>query len=401
MNFQLPIRRIAVVTGTRAEYGLLKTTIAAIDDSPRLKLQIVATGMHLIRKFGYTVRDIERDGWPIDARIRMQTGADDPLDQALGLAKGVAGIARFLQQAKSDMVLVLGDRVEAMAGALAAVTTGRTLAHIHGGDVAPGDFDDPLRNAITMLAHIHLTASKRSMRRVLRMVAPPRGANVDLFPSADRVFFVGAPGLDDISRLRGVGTAHQLRRVGTAHQFAAHHTALVVQHAYGRSVAHEARVMTAILKAVASEHLDRIIIYPNSDRGYQGVLSAIERHQNETNSTTRVSTKCVKTGSVKVLRSLPRDEYLRTLIAADVIVGNSSSGIIEAPFAGTPTVNVGTRQLGRQRGGSSVLDASENVRSIRKAIGLALKQRPRRTTSKVYGDGGTGLRIAAILAKIK
>ncbi|HPM24916.1 MAG TPA: UDP-N-acetylglucosamine 2-epimerase, partial [Phycisphaerae bacterium] len=124
------VRRIAVVTGTRAEYGLLKSTMQAIAADPRLKLQVVVTGMHLLRKFGHTVDEIVRDGWRIDARVAMQSGSDAPLDQATGLARGVAGLARFFRAARTDIVVVLGDRIEALAGALAAVTTGRLVAHI-------------------------------------------------------------------------------------------------------------------------------------------------------------------------------------------------------------------------------------------------------------------------------
>ncbi|MEE9211172.1 MAG: UDP-N-acetylglucosamine 2-epimerase, partial [Phycisphaeraceae bacterium] len=163
------IRRVAVITGTRADYGLLRSTMAAIQTHRRLRLQVVVTGMHLLHKFGHTVDQIARDGWRVDARVKMQTGDDSPLDQAAGLSRGVLGIAKFLEQAKSEIVLVLGDRIEAMAGALAAVTTGRIVAHIHAGDVAPGDFDDSLRHAITKLAHVHLTATRCAARRVVRM----------------------------------------------------------------------------------------------------------------------------------------------------------------------------------------------------------------------------------------
>jgi UDP-hydrolysing UDP-N-acetyl-D-glucosamine 2-epimerase len=182
-------KRVAVITGTRAEYGLLKSPIAAIATHPRLELQLVVTGMHLLRKFGHTIDDIRADGWRIAARVPMQSGRDD--------STGVAGIARFIEQAGTDIVVVLGDRIEAMAGALAAVTTGRVLAHIHGGDVALGDFDESLRHAITKLAHVHLTATRQSMRRVVRMGESP-----------EHVHCVGAPGLD---RLREIITEMRAR----------------------------------------------------------------------------------------------------------------------------------------------------------------------------------------------
>ncbi|RMF75966.1 MAG: UDP-N-acetylglucosamine 2-epimerase (hydrolyzing), partial [Planctomycetota bacterium] len=183
-------RRIAVVTGTRAEYGLLRSVIAAIDAHPRLELQLVACGMHLLEPFGRTIDDIIADGWPIARAIRMQAGDDSFGDQAFGLARGVVGLAKLFEKSPPAIVVVLGDRIEAMAGALAGVTTGRLVAHIHGGDVAPGDFDESLRHAITKLANIHLAATKAAARRIARMGEPPESIHV-----------VGAPGLDRIREI--------------------------------------------------------------------------------------------------------------------------------------------------------------------------------------------------------
>lgn len=363
-----PVRRVAVITGTRAEYGLLTSTMRAIEAHPRLSLQLVVTGMHLLPQFGHTVDTVVRDGWRIDARVRMQSGSDDALDQAEGLSRGIAGIARFLNAAKTHIVVALGDRIEAMAGALAAVTTGRILAHIHGGDVAQGDFDDSLRHAITKLAHVHLAATRRAARRIIRLGESP-----------DRVHVVGAVGLDRLREL----LASDKPSAGKSGQ------ALVVYHAWGRSPAAEARTMDAVLRAVASLGLRRLIVYPNTDRGHRGVLRAIDKHRG----------KCSHR-DVQVFRSLRRDEYLRTLLRADVLVGNSSSGIIEAPLAGTPSVNVGPRQAGRQPGGPSVLQVDETYTAIRAGLRAALGKRPRPSRRSIYGDGRAGERIARTLAEL-
>jgi UDP-hydrolysing UDP-N-acetyl-D-glucosamine 2-epimerase len=363
------VRRIAVVTGTRAEYGLLKSTMQAIAADPRLKLQVVVTGMHLLRKFGHTVDEIVRDGWRIDARVAMQSGSDAPLDQATGLARGVAGLARFFRAARTDIVVVLGDRIEALAGALAAVTTGRLVAHIHGGDVASGDFDDALRHAITKLAHVHLAATRDAARRIVRMGEDPRSVHV-----------VGAPGLDRLREL--VAERRRPRASGAAGQ------ALVIYHAWGRPAAVEARTMDALLRAVAERGLRRLILYPNSDRGHRGVLQALARHARR------------HARDVEVVRSLPRDAYLRALLAADVLVGNSSSGIIEAPLAGTPSVNVGQRQAGRQVGGRSVVQVGEPYAAVRAGLAAALRLRTHAGGRTVYGDGRAGARIARILARV-
>ncbi len=385
-------RRIAVVTGTRAEYGLLKSTVQAVAADPRLQLQLVVTGMHLLRKFGHTVDEIARDGWRIDARVPMQAGDDSPLDQAEGLARGVAGIARFLTAADTDVVVVLGDRIEAMAGALAAVMTGRVLAHIHGGDVAQGDFDDSLRHAITKLAHVHFAATRAAARRIVRMGESPA-----------RVHLVGAVGLDRLRELQECDVCHG--RVGraqrrsqsqrTADTAVAHDTrtapgtALIVYHAWGRLAAVERRSMTALLRAVAALGLRRLIVWPNSDRGHSGVLRAIAEHRRRHGS-----------AAIRVFRSLPRDDYLRLLVHADVLVGNSSSGIIEAPLAGTPSVNVGPRQAGRQPGGPSVLQVGESYAAIVTGLRAALRKRPRPPGRTVYGDGRSGPRIARLLASL-
>ncbi len=362
------VRRVAVVTGARAEYGLLRSTMEAIARRRGMRLQVVVTGMHLLRKFGRTVDDIERDGWRIDARVKMQSGRDEALDQAVGLSRGVAGMASYFEQADTDVAVVLGDRIEAMAGALAAVTTGRFLAHIHGGDVAPGDFDDPLRNAISKLAHLHLPATQRARKRLLAMGE-----------SEDRVHVVGAPGLDRLAQLiksPSCRTPPQRR-------------ALIVQHPCGRSPAKEQRVMTALLRAVDETDLNSTIVYPNSDRGHTGIVAAIDAHR-----------RSCSNGRVEVVRSLDRDAYLHRLMAAAVLVGNSSSGIIEAATAGTAVVNVGGRQAGRERSGPSIVDAGESRESIREALQKALRKRPIIGRETIYGDGGAGRRIAQQLARM-
>ncbi len=362
-------RRIAVVTGSRAEYGLWRSTLEAIAKNPALQLQLVVTGTHLLKKFGRTIQEIESDGWPIAARVPMQRGDDGRLDQAEGLARGVAGMARFLDRAKSDIVVVLGDRIEAMAGALAGVTTGRVVAHVHGGDIAPGDFDDNLRHAITKLSHLHLTATKSAGERILRMGEQP-----------ERVCWVGAPGLDRLA---------ELRRLKCEVRSEKGKRALIVQHPCGRSAEEERRVMEMILRAVDEAGWSATCVYPNSDRGHSGIVRAITAHR-----------RLARRGSFRVVRSLPRDEYLRLLIEADVLIGNSSSGIIESATAGTPAVNVGSRQLGREEGGATVIHAEETVPTIRRGLRRALRMRPITVRSSPYGDGTAGRRIAAILALV-
>lgn len=404
-------RRVAVLTGSRAEYGLLRGVMAALAHERGVELQVLVCGMHLLKPFGLTVREVEADGWPIIGRVRMQTGDDSPLDGALGLSRGVAGIAEALHRAKSSLLVVLGDRVEAMAGALAATMLRLPLAHIHGGDVAPGDVDDSLRHAITKLATHHFAASQAAARRIRR-----------LGEDAWRIHFVGAPGLDRLRELmeggeraartidsdsrkaelrqgaasrRSMGAA---AKVASASRRASSHAgsrtrverreALVVFHPTGRSPQRERAAMQAILSAVQRAGLRSLIVYPNTDGGSTGIVEAIRSHARR------------HARDVRVVRSLPRDAFLQALRSAAVLVGNSSAGIIEAPLAGTASVNVGDRQAGRELGGPSVISCSENSAAILRAIRAALgRQRriPRRTP---YGDGRAAARIARLCATL-
>ena len=365
----IALRRVAVVTGTRAEYGLLRSTMKALADCKGVELQLVVTGSHLLRKFGHTIDEIVADGWNIDARVPMQKGTDDVLDQAQALARGVAGIARYLARAQTDIIVVLGDRIEAMAGALAATTTGKILTHVHGGDRAAGDFDDALRHSISKLAHLHFPATQEAADRINRMGE-----------AAWRVRVVGAPGLDRIRVLvksKEKPANHVPRR------------ALIVQHPCGRSHRVEQHVTQNVLEAVRLERLEALCLYPNTDRGHRGVLDAITAHASREN------------GRFEIRRSLPRDEFILAMRDADVLVGNSSSGIIEAAYVGTPAVNVGPRQNGRQTSGRSVIHSKETLPAIRAALQEALRVQCVKDKANVFGDGRAGLRIARALARVR
>ena len=366
-------RRIAIVTGSRADYGLLRTLMTAVRSHPALSLQVIATGMHLIRSFGHTADEIEADGFRIDARVPMQSGKEYVLAQADALARGVAGIGAALGRLRSDVVVVLGDRVEAMAGALAASTTDRFCAHLHGGDVAPGHLDDAFRHAITKLAHIHFVASADAGRRVLRLGEQPASVHV-----------VGAPGLDELQTNPKPPPDWLHNTFGFAPDAP---VALVIQHPIGRPALIEQRTMTHILDALQAADSAGLMIFPNSDPGHSGIIRAIRQRKQDGRRW-------------KSVKSLPRADFLSCLQSASLLVGNSSAGIIEAPFLATPSVNVGPRQQGRLRGGSAVVDCTESTRAIRTAIRLALANPRRRRSRNVYGSGQTGQAIAKLLAKM-
>ena len=365
-----------MITGSRAEYGLLRTVMRAVKEHPKLKLQTIVTGMHLLRSFGHTVDDIRKDGWRIDGQVSMYTGRQKTRDQASSLSRGVSGIAKQLEALKSDIVVVLGDRLEAVAGALAGVTTNRFVAHIHGGDVAPGHLDDTFRHAITKLAHLHLAASDDAARRIIRLGEKPASVHV-----------VGAPGLDDLRSLKPKKSGWLSKRFELMPEKP---VSIVLQHPTGRSDQAEGRVMSSILRAVEKEGFCSLVIYPNSDPGHAGIVDAIQR-----------KARSAPTGMWHVERSLPRAEFLQAMMQAKVLIGNSSCGIIEAASVGLAVVNVGDRQLGRLRASKAVFDCRESETQIRNALRKSLDAvvRPRRKT--VYGDGQAGKRIAGILLRTK
>lgn len=367
-----------MITGTRAEWGLLEPVLAAMRKRRRLDARVIVTGMHLVKKFGFTVDLIRDAGWLIAAEVKMQTGRDSAAAETAALARGIAGIGAALETMDAEIVLVLGDRIEAFAGACAATLGRRILAHTHGGDQAPGDVDEALRNAITRLAHVHLAASRDAADRLRKMGEDPK-----------RIHVVGAPGLDDI---RSFMAAEQKDGRATDAWLAKHlgslaerPYAVVLQHPCGRAAKVEALTMRSILRAVHRCGLTGVVIYPNSDPGHGGIVHEIAALKNDPRW--------------RVFRSLPRRDYLRLLSRAAVLVGNSSGGIIESASLGLYAVNVGPRQHGRLRCGKNVIDVGESTDVIVHGLRRALSEpnfRPRSSVS-VYGDGRAGERIARVL----
>ena len=340
-----------------------------------MTLKVVVAGMHLAPEFGDTVREIEADGWPIEARVPMSDGRDSAAATARGLGLGLAAMADVFERLAPDIVMVLGDRVEAFAAAAAAGASNRGVAHIHGGDVTRGGIDESMRHAITKLAHLHFAATERSRERIVRMGEDP-----------DRVFVVGAPGLDSIRTLAPLSLADVGRALGIALE---RPYVVLVQHPVSTRPDAAAREIEETLEALSASGRRTICIYPNADAGGRRMIAAIERHRGEP--------------WLVVLPNAEHDLYLNLLRHADALVGNSSSGIIEAGMFHLPVVNVGERQHGRERG-ANVVDAPPE----RDAIKAVLQQVTRPEFAAVaasaanpYGDGHASERIAATLAKTR
>jgi UDP-hydrolysing UDP-N-acetyl-D-glucosamine 2-epimerase len=350
-------RRVCFVTGTRAEFGLTQKTLRAIATHPKLQLQVIATGMHLDRRRGGSIREIE---FPIDRVVPWRSS--DSVAAATGRA--LAGLNEAFDELRSDIALVVGDRVEAFAAASAAHISGRIVAHVHGGDRALGQVDDALRHAITKLAHIHFPATKQSADRIMK-----------LGEDRWRVHRVGSPGIDGI-----------IDDATRSHHYRPRSFALLVLHPVDADNDVERRRATMILRAMQHAGIDQVVIvYPNNDPGSGGIIRAWEGLE--------------ESASITIHRNIPRPVFLGLLRDAAVLVGNSSSGIIEAASFGTPVVDIGPRQLGRERSGNVVnvpYSTSAIERAVRDAIG-----KPRPLRRNVYGGQGTAQRIANILATVK
>ncbi len=346
------MRTIAAITGTRAEYGILMSVLDAIDAHKKLGLKLLVTGTHL------TTRSVHDITHPIAARVRMQRrgAAATRGEDVQALSRGVAGFGEAFAQMKPDVVLVIGDRIEALAGALAGQVGGFRVAHIHGGDRAEGVADEAMRHATSKLAHLHFAATAQSRRRLVRMGENP-----------EHVYRTGSPAVDTLRDVKPADDAPDV---------------IVMHHPVGASDETERRWMDAILKATAKDN--RLVMSPNHDPGRAGIMRAIADH------------------GVKPVDHLPRKRFLSLLAGAGVLVGNSSAGLIEAAVLGTAAVNLGTRQAGRERP-RLVVDApsyaAETIRrSVRDAGSL---QAGTRKAKHPYGDGRAGERIAQLLATIK
>lgn len=371
------VRKVVALTGTRAEYGVLYPVLKAIEARPELKLSLVVTGMHLSQEFGYTVGEIEKDAFPIEAKVDMLLSSDTPGAMAKSVGLGIIGLAQTWEQLKPDIILVLGDRVEPLAAAIAGAYMNIPVAHIHGGDAAiGGNIDDSNRYAITKFAHIHFSATKRSAQRIINM-------GEDKW----RVHVVGSPALDTILN------EPLLPAEDLAEKFGLNLPApllLVVQHSVTTQVDDAPRQMRETLEAIVEIGYPTVLIYPNSDAGGRRMIEVIKEHESYP--------------FIKTFKSLPRKEYLSLMKAASVMVGNSSSGIVEAPSFGLPVVNVGIRQEGRERG-RNVIDVGHNKQEIIKAIEKALTDKKFLVEVKKcespYGEGKAAPRIAEILSKIE
>lgn len=369
------MKRIAVVTGSRAEYGILYPLMKKIKSCPKFKLLTLVVGMHFSSEFGNTINEIRKDGFSIDGKVCSINTEDTNADMARYLGKVIIKAVDVLDEIKPDCIILLGDRVDILAMAMAASYMNVVIAHISGGDITGSGLDEPARHAITKFAHLHFAATKKSAQRIIKMGEEPW-----------RVF-VAAPELDSILDKKLFNKEEISKRYNLD---LSKPILLVVQHAV-TTESHRAKgQIRETLEAIRELKYQTILIYPNADAGGRSMIKVIKKYE--------------RYPFIKAYKTLPHKEYLGLMNIVSVIVGNSSSGIVEAPSFRLPAVNIGTRQEGRERA-KNVIDAGYNKEETKCAIKKALydnkfKEKVNKCKSP-YEHGKTSEMIVSILKRIR
>lgn len=370
------MRKICVVTGTRAEYGLLSRLMRMIKDSDKTQLQIIATNMHLSPKYGNTYLEIEKDGFTIDKKIPiLEEGKDDANATLHSMSKALSGFADAYDELKPDMVVVLGDRYEILAAATAALIERIPIAHIHGGEITEGAYDDAIRHSITKMSHLHFTSTQEYRNRVIQLGEEP-----------ERVFYVGALGVENIKKLPLMSREEIEKEV----KFKLDNQTILVTYHPVTLGSHTAEQDIKEFVAALEERKDLRVFFtmPNSDTGAQDIVDAINEF------VLKNSDRAVAYKSLGILR------YLSVMKYAGAVVGNSSSGLLEVPSFGIPTLNIGDRQKGRMAA-DSVLHCETDKESILKGLdtvmSTAFRQKAAQTCNP-YDKEGTAQAIFDVIS---
>lgn len=369
-------RKICVVTGSRADYGLLRWVMQGIKDDPKLNLQVIATGMHLSPNFGLTYKVIEEDGFRIDAKVEILSSSDSPVAIAESMALALAGSAKAFSELKPDLVVVLGDRFEIFAATTAALVTKIPVAHLHGGETTIGAFDEAFRHSITKMSHLHFVATDEYRSRVIQLGENPKN-----------VYLVGGVGIDSIKNLPLLSREELEGQLGI--EFGAK-SLLITFHPVTLDVESPENQMKELLAAL-SQLQDTTLIFtmPNADTGGRILIKMIAEF-------------VTQNGNASAFISLGQLRYLSCVAQVDGVVGNSSSGLLEAPSFKKGTINIGDRQAGRLQAGS-IINCSPKQSSIQAAVERLYSvdfQRSLALTRNPYGEGGASERIVKILQEV-
>lgn len=365
------MRKVAVFTGTRAEYGLLYWLLKDLQQDSEIELQLLVSAMHLSPEFGMTYQQIETDGFTITEKVEMLLSSDSAVGTAKSIGLGVLGFADALERMKPDVLVVLGDRFEALAVTQAAMILRIPIAHIHGGEITEGAYDDAIRHAITKLSLLHFTSTEAHRNRVIQLGEHP-----------SRVFNVGAVGLDHLQRSK----MFSLAELSASLNFKLEQPYFLVTYHPVTLASEPAKAsFENLLKALDAFPQHQIILtYPNADDGGREIIPLLEAYAKQQPS------------RVLAIPSLGQKRYLSAVKHAAAVVGNSSSGIIEVPSFKVPTVNIGERQRGRLAA-ESVFSCPSNTAAIIETMQLGLKS----DLTQVVNPYGKGKASEAILKQLK
>ena len=371
------MRKICVITGTRAEYGLLQWVMHGIKDDPDLTLQIIATGMHLSPEFGLTYKVIEQDDFQIDRKVEMLTSSDTPVGIAKSMGLGLIGFADAFHDLQPDLIVVLGDRFEIFAAVSAALVARIPVSHLHGGETTEGSFDEALRHSITKMSHLHFVAAEAYRQRVIQLGEQP-----------DRVFLVGGLGIDNIKRLQLLDRSE----LETTLDFKlGPKNLLVTFHPITLEKATTEKQMEELLEALAAlRDIQLIITLPNADTDGRALINMVEKFVAQHPNASAYYT------------SLGQLRYLSCIAQVDGVVGNSSSGLIEVPSFKKGTINIGDRQRGRLKA-ESVINCEPTCESISTALAQLYSNGFQARLHQVinpYGEGGASEKVVRTLKNI-
>jgi GDP/UDP-N,N'-diacetylbacillosamine 2-epimerase (hydrolysing) len=370
------MKKVCLVTGTRAEYGLLKNLIEILDQSNKFDLQLVVTGAHLSIKHGYTLHEIERDGFKISGKVDLNLAKDSPDDLAQSTAIGITGFSKLFLELKPDLLIILGDRYELLAVAISAMFHRIPIAHIHGGEVTEGAIDDAIRHAITKFSHLHFVGNQEYEKRVVQLGENPQ-----------RVFNVGGLGVDAIKNAQLLSRDALEEKLGINFK---NKNLLITFHPTTLDEESSEKQMSELLKALEGQG-DTCLIFtrPNADMGNEVICRLIDDF---------VANK----PNAYVFTSLGQLLYLSCLQHVDAVIGNSSSGLTEMPTFKKATINIGNRQKGRLKS-SSVINCKPLAVEIKNAISKSYTDEFRtglRNVKNPYGAGGASRKILDVLDQI-
>jgi GDP/UDP-N,N'-diacetylbacillosamine 2-epimerase (hydrolysing) len=371
------MKNILVVTGTRAEYGLLYWTMKEIQKDNDLELQLVVTGNHLVKEYGYTIGQITKDGFKIDEEIDMIINSEKKSSIVKSMGIEMIGMAQCFDRLKPDILLILGDRYETFVAATCAMMMNIPIAHMNGGESTEGLVDEQIRHSITKMAHIHFPGSEYYKERILKMGEEPF-----------RVHNVGQAGIENIKKLEFVDREDLEKdlKINTNKK-----TFLITYHPVTLDVENLGMQVDNFIKAISKFDANYVFTYPNADFGSKVIIDKINDF--------------VKSNSNAYLfSSLGQKRYLSLLKYSDVMIGNSSSGILESPIFKIPVVNIGDRQKGRTKN-INIVDTGyseeEIYNSIYKVLNDELFKEGLKNTKNIYGDGTTSIKIVNVIKNIK